>query len=310
MKFRISVLSIILVSAVLLPLTTGIPPASAQAPRPKVYVAEPYLVQQPSYAGMTFYVYRPYGIENGWCLTFDGYAVTQTNGKVWVYGELKSGKLTPTGYVVGSVNPALAGIVPYADANSTYTSWRTDGRIVGQPAVANPRPQCTGRAGVAERRMRGSDVGTPFEKGAGAGAAIVQDAQVPRSAGRAGAALDLNKIAKQVYVPDWSVNPMFLAVSNWKSTVDRLGIIHKHNLPIAWKGDSPAVMYVWMGKSWKQIETRGEDVSKAININLYGLLREREKNRAYRIYADDVALLTEKTIGWGYLWMGEIFVRN
>ena len=248
MKFRISVFLIIFIT--ILSLTADISSAN-------VYVAEPYLVQQPSYAGMTFYVYRPHGMEKDWSLTFDGYAVTQTQGKVWVYGTMQSGGLTKTNYVVGSVNPALAGIVPYSGANSTYVVSKTEAAIVRQPLDATP-----------------------------------------------------NQTAKQLYIPDWSLNPAFIAISNWKSTVDRIGMLYKYNIPIAWKGDSPTVIYAWTGKNWKQIDTRGESVSKTININLYGLLRVREKGRIYRWYAEDIPLLTEKTIGWGYLWIGEIFVKN
>jgi len=247
MKFRVSVFLII---TALLLFTVEISSA-------KVYVAEPYLVQQPSYAGMTFYVYKPYGIEKNWFLTFDGYAVTQTQGKVWVYGTMQSGELIRTNYVVGSVNPALASIIPYSGINSTNIGGQAEARIVSQPLGAAP-----------------------------------------------------NQTAKQIYVPDWSVNPSFLAVSNWKSTVDRIGILHKHDIPIAWKGDYPKVIYAWTGKNWKQIKTDDKQVLKTINLNIYGLLKAKEKNNRYRWYAEDVPILMEKTIGWGYLWMGEIFLKN
>ena len=248
MRFRISVYLTVFITLLLL--TVSISSA-------KVYVAEPYLVQQPSYAGMTFYVYKPHGMEKDWCLTFDGYAVTQTQGEVWVYGTMQSGGLVKTNYVVGSVNPALAGIVPYSGANSTYVAGQREAGIARQPFNAAP-----------------------------------------------------GQTARQLYIPDWSVNPAFLAISNWKSTVDRIGILNKHNIPIAWKGDTPTVIYAWTGNNWRQIDTRGDSVSKTININLYGLLRAKEKGRQYRWYMEDIPILTEKTTGWGYLWMGEIFVKN
>ena len=223
----------------------------------KVYVAEPYLVQQPAYAGMTFYVYRPYGIEKGWCVTFDGYAVTQAEGKIWVYGTMQSGELIKTGYTVGSVNPALAGIIPYSGADGAYIARDTEITLASQPYGAAPGQK-----------------------------------------------------AKQAYIPDWSVNPSFTAISNWKSTVDRIGILRKYNIPAAWKGDNPAVIYVWTGKGWKQLFTHGESVKKTIGRNLYGLLRTREKSRQYRWYAEDIPIITEKTISWGYIWLGEISVKN
>jgi len=253
MKFRISVFLLMLISTALL---------VADVSSAKVYIAEPDMVQQPSYAGMTFYVYKPHGMQKDWFLTFDGYAVTQTQGKVWVYGTMQSEKLTKTNYVVGSVNPALAGIVPYFGANSTYTAGQieTNHQIVGQP-----------------NQTLGA---------------------VP------------NQTAKQTYIPDWSVNPAFLAISNWKNTVDRIGIMNKYNVPIAWMGNRPKVIYAWTGKKWKQIETHNGRISDTINLNLYGLMKEVEKDKRYRWYLEDVPILTEKTISWGYLWMGEIFAKN
>ena len=242
MKFKISVFLIVLLA---------ISSLTIENSYAKVYVAEPYLAQQPPYAGMTFYVYKPYGMPNDWYLTFDGYAVIQTQGKIWVYGTMQAGELTKTGYVVGSIDPAIAGLIPYSNANSTNTG---AGQIVGQPFGAAP-----------------------------------------------------NQTAKQVYVPDWSVDPAFLAISNWKSTVDRIGILHKYNFPIAWKGDKPIVIYVWTGKNWKQINTEyDKSLSESLKANLYRLSREREKGKLYRWYAEDVPVLTEKTIGWGYIWMGEV----
>ena len=79
----------------------------------KVYVAEPLLVAQPSYAGMQFYVYRPYNMPRNWYVTFDGYPVTKNGDGVWVYGTASGPNLNPTNYIVGSVVPSMAGIVPW-----------------------------------------------------------------------------------------------------------------------------------------------------------------------------------------------------
>ena len=247
MKFKVSVSIIVLIA--LLSLTAGCSFA-------KVYVAEPYLIEQPPYAGMTFYVYKPYGLPKGWYLTFNGYAVTQTQGETWVYGTMQAGELVKTGYVVGSINPAFAGIIPYSNANSINTA-QAETRIVSQPLGASP-----------------------------------------------------NQKARQVYVPDWSVNPSFLAISNWNKTVDRIGILYKYNIPVAWKGNRPSVIYAWTGKIWRQFEAHDMQLPDTINMNLYTLLRELEKGSYYRWYAEDVPILTEKTISWGYIWMGEIYVRN
>ncbi|MDR1048814.1 MAG: hypothetical protein LBL51_03585, partial [Synergistaceae bacterium] len=75
----------------------------------KVYVAEPLLVPQPAYAGMQFYVYKPYNLPKGWYATFDGYPVMKNKDGVWVYGTYHGPNLTPTHYIVGSVIPSMAG---------------------------------------------------------------------------------------------------------------------------------------------------------------------------------------------------------
>ena len=86
---------------------------SVPAAEAKVYVAEPLLVAQPSYAGMQFYVYRPYNMPKNWYVTFDGYPVTKNRDGVWVYGTASGPNLNPTNYIVGSVVPSMAGIVPW-----------------------------------------------------------------------------------------------------------------------------------------------------------------------------------------------------
>ncbi|GHS87409.1 hypothetical protein AGMMS49957_07220 [Synergistales bacterium] len=84
--------------------------SSAEA---KVYVAEPLLVPQPTYAGMTFYVYKPYNMPKDWYATFDGYPVKKNKDGVWVYGTYSGPNLVPTNYIVGSVVPSMAGLSPY-----------------------------------------------------------------------------------------------------------------------------------------------------------------------------------------------------
>ncbi|MCL1941530.1 MAG: hypothetical protein FWG09_06260, partial [Synergistaceae bacterium] len=100
----------------------------------------------------------------------------------------------------------------------------------------------------------------------------------------------------------------FLAISNWKSTVDRIGIWHKHDILLAWKGDRPEVVYAWTGKHWSQIIAHNERLPKVLDSNLYWLLKEKEKN--YQWYAEDIPILMEKTISWGYLWLGQVLIKD
>ncbi|MBQ9528529.1 MAG: hypothetical protein IJR68_13080 [Fretibacterium sp.] len=103
----------------------------------KVYVAEPLLVDQPTYAGMTFYVYQPYNMPKDWYVTFDGYPVHKNADGVWVYGTSNGPVLTPTNYIVGSVVPSMAGIVPWmqpAQISSLRSLQGAETMAVRQPA--------------------------------------------------------------------------------------------------------------------------------------------------------------------------------
>ncbi len=79
----------------------------------KVYVTEPLLIEQPAYAGMEFHVFKPYNMPEGWYITFDGYPVRKNPDGVWVYGTMEGANLVGTNYIVGSVIPSMAGIMPY-----------------------------------------------------------------------------------------------------------------------------------------------------------------------------------------------------
>jgi hypothetical protein len=224
----------------------------------KVYVAEPMLVPQPAFAGMNFYVYRPYNFPKGWYLTFDGYPVIQTKDKLWVYGMLQANQLLPTGYLVGSVNPSLAGLTPYPD--SAVISSTVD---LGQARVLASQPPLPALS-VPPDRFRAA------------------------------------------YMPDWALNARFTAIGTWRHMVDRMGVLHKPNVPIAWKGENPSVILIWTGASWYRAEARANDrPADVLRRELYSLQRMVNHNR-FQWYAQDTPVLTEHAIQWGYYWMGEV----
>lgn len=225
----------------------------------KVYVAEPMLIPQPSFAGMTFYVYRPYNFPKGWYLTFDGYPVVQTPDKVWVYGQMFGTQLTPTSYIVGSVNPGLAGLTPYAD-KAEISSVVT---MKGNPQIL---------------------VSQPLEPAY----------RVPPGEFRS------------TYMPDWAFDSRFTAIGGWRNQVDRMGILHKPNVPVAWKGERPKVIFVWTGANWYQIKMQhGDRPVDALRRELYSLVRMVNSHQ-FRWYAQDTPVLTEYAVTWGYYWMGEV----
>ncbi|MCR4819332.1 MAG: hypothetical protein K5841_10285 [Fretibacterium sp.] len=81
---------------------------------------EPLLVSQPFYSGMQFYVYRPSGVPAGWYATYDGYLVYRDSGGVWRYGSKNGASCIATEYIVGSVVPSLAGLMPVTEKFSAF----------------------------------------------------------------------------------------------------------------------------------------------------------------------------------------------
>jgi len=105
--------------------------------------------------------------------------------------------------------------------------------------------------------------------------------------------------------PMWlSVN--FMALGNWRRNVDRVGLLARPSIPVAWRGMWPQVLYAWTGSSWYQmIANEGERPGDVLRRNLYVLTRltHQNGNRQWRA-PEDVAFLTNRTAQWGFIWMG------
>ncbi|MBR1673169.1 MAG: hypothetical protein IJ702_09595 [Fretibacterium sp.] len=225
----------------------------------KVYVTEPLLVAQPSYAGMQFYVYRPYNMPEGWYVTFDGYPVRKNADGVWVYGSASGPNLMPTNYIVGSVVPSMAGIAPWVQSAQVSELRRLPN--VETMAVQQSAPP-------ASRLAQGQSYST--------------------------------------WVPDWIYNTRFMAVGSWKGSVDRIGVLHNPAVPVAWKGSSPQVIYVWTGRSWYQVARReSETAQSALKRELYDITRMVKRNKLVW-YEEDMPVLAQQSTAWGYYWMGEV----
>lgn len=233
------------------------------------YVIEPVLVAQPAYAGMSFYVYRPYDMPSGWFVTFDGYPITRTPAGVWVYGSYNGTLLVPTSFVVGSISPQSLPIVQYVP--SARVSSTQSVAVTPLPPLAAPIQPDPGAHVVAE-------------------AATVAP----------------------TYVPEWTTQSSFTSIGTWNRLVDRMGILEKPRVPIAWRGEYPETLFVWTGKSWYQIQARSgvsEKPSEMIKAHLYALTR-MVNNNAYQWKDADTAILANQAAVWGYLWMGRIAPSN
>lgn len=219
--------------------------ASALMPCPSWaanYVAEPILVIQPVYSGMSFYVYRPYHMPTGWFMTYDGYPVTQSAGGNWVYGVPgESGSYSPSEYVVGSVVPMA---VPELEK-------------AGVPPTVHPARTPSGPAAP-------------------------------------------------LVAPVWLKDGNFTAVAQWSRVVDRMAILRRPRLPLAWKGDRPSVIYGWTGKNWYQMICKeGESPKESLKRYVYELTRMAHLNRFCWRDSDTPALAAQAP-AWGFFWMGLI----
>ncbi len=225
----------------------------------KLYITEPLLVPQSPYAGMTFYVYRPYNMPKDWYVTLDGYPVHKNEDGMWVYGTSEGPNLVPTNYVVGSIVPSMAGI----------TKWVSDVQVSELRRLPNAEMLEVRQKGFTRSQMSG---GKNYS----------------------------------TYMPDWTFNPAFMAIGNWKGTVDRMGVLNNPAVPVAWNGASPRVVYVWTGQSWHQVNT-GEVRSpvKALRRR-YSELRRLVRQSQFKWYSQDMPILAQQAKAWGYYWLGEI----
>ena len=214
-----------------------------------------YLAEQPAYAGMQFYVYKPDNIPAGWFATYDGYPVFKGRDGVWYYGTREGSAITQTGYVVGSIVPSMAGIKPWTAASTT--------------APIYSKAKSESKNGAV--RSQSSDL------------------------------------------PLWARNTSFMALEKWRGSVDRVGVLSKPSVPVAWKGEHPKVIYVWTGDRWAQITGIGETIDDPvaeIRKNLYELTVTVNRTNSAPWGHSDTALLAQYAAHWGYRWMGWIPVMD
>lgn len=232
------------------------------------YIAEPVLVTQPVYSGMSFYVYRPYNMPAGWFATYDGYPVMRGQQGNWIYGIPFQGGFVPSGYVVGSVVPAT---IP------TLVQVVQPARVQqGRAIIQNAPPQQYVKPASPHIVM------TP--------------AVTPQIVTAA--------------IPGWLTNRNFTMIAQWSRVVDRLAVLNKPRMPLAWKGDKPEAIYAWTGKSWFQMKTRtNESPADTLKRNIYVLTRMKKQNH-FMWNDSDTPILASQAPVWGYLWMGLVAPIN
>ena len=233
----------------------------SEAAEAKRYITEPLLVPQSPYAGMTFYVYKPYNMPQDWYVTLDGYPVHKNSDGTWVYGTAEGPNLVPTNYVVGSVVPSMAGI----------TKWISDVQISELRRLPDAQTLEVRQKGYTRNQMaNGQNYST--------------------------------------YIPDWTFSPAFMAIGNWKATVDRIGVLSNPAMPVAWSGKSPKVIYAWTGKVWYQINVKENQSPLAAIRHDYTKLRRFLRQSGFKWYQQDMPILAQQSKAWGFYWLGEISI--
>jgi hypothetical protein len=109
------------------------------------------------------------------------------------------------------------------------------------------------------------------------------------------------------FVAAWQLDPRFMALGLWKGNVDRVGLLRKPAVPVAWRGNMPKVIYAWTGANWYQmVASEGERPGDVLRNNLYVLTRLVNQNGPSLWYEPNVSLLVSQAGQWGFFWMGEI----
>ena len=229
----------------------------------KLYVTEPLLVPQSPYAGMTFYVYKPYNMPKDWYVTLDGYPVRKNKDGTWVYGTMEGPNLVATNYVVGSIVPSMAGLTKYiSDAQVSET------RRLSESEVLEVQQKSYTRAQMAQGQTYST------------------------------------------YMPDWLFTPAFMAIGNWKGTVDRIGVLRDPVAPVAWHGTKTKVIYVWTGSLWYQVNKRENQTPLQALRHDYAVLKRLVRQSGFKMYQQDLPILSQQAKTWGYYWLGEVSITK
>ncbi len=238
-------------------------------------------VTQPAYHNMNFYVYKPVNLPKDFYVTFDGYLVYRDSKGIWNYGSNEKGGLTKTNYVVGTVIPSVVRLKPY------------DAKISSVAPLLNVQET------APAKNTQPISSQTQTQKSP-------RIVYMPPASG-----LELyNPPALSPNNPDWTQNSNFMAIGKWQNSVDRIGVINRPMIPVAWKGDYPEVIYAWTGLQWRQLDAKTKHTSalSTLRREAYDLNRLIRKVNMHRWTDDDMHVLSQYSVMWGYEWMGLIIL--
>ena len=240
-------------------------------------------VTQPAYHNMKFYVYKPVNVPRDFYVTFDGYLVYRDSKGIWNYGSNEKGGITKTNYVVGTVIPSVVRLKPYSTKISSVAP------ILREPASARTSQPKSPQASSSEQAAKSPRI-----------------IYMPPASG-----LELyNAPVLSPNNPDWTQNSNFMAIGRWQNSIDRIGVLNRPMIPVAWKGDYPDAVYAWTGLQWKQLDAKTKHTSalSTLRREAYDLNRYVRKVNMHRWNDDDTHVLSQYSVMWGYEWMGLIII--
>lgn len=280
-------------SAALLVLMTLILPTSLLAADNSI------LVNQPAYNSMSFYVFKPTNVPADFYVTYDGYLVYRGSNSVWFYGSYENGTIIRTGFIVGSVIPSVVGLRPYSTRMSSTAPILNDPVVRGRPV----EPPVVYHAPVVPYVPVPS---VPAPVVPPDTPVIIYSPPAPR------ADLYAPNIIYSPNATNWTLNSNFMAIGRWRSQVDRVGVINRPMIPVAWKGDYPEVIYAWTGLKWKQLSAKGRHVTAASTLRreIYDLTVDINKINLLNWTDNDSIVLSQYAYMWGYHWVGLVILER
>ncbi len=231
-------------------------------------------VTQPAYHSMKFYVYKPGNLPKEFYVTFDGYLVYKGAKGVWYYGTAEKSGIAKTGYVVGSVLPSVVRLKPYNANISSVAPVLGGDRVVDPPANREP----TSNRVVYMPPEMYTELYHP---------ALMN----PNAA-------------------DWTRNSSFMAVGKWQKSINKMGVLYRPKIPVAWKGDFPEVVYAWNGLNWIQLASKlpHSTARSILRREIYDLTVSTNKTNRLQWTDDDSHVLAQYSAMWGYEWLGHIIL--
>ena len=112
------------------------------------------------------------------------------------------------------------------------------------------------------------------------------------------------------YMPAWTFDPAFMAIGNWKGTIDRVGVLTDPAVPVAWKGEHPKVIYAWTGGRWYQVSVRESQTAIKALRHEYTNIKRLVRQSGFKWYAQDMPIFAQHAQSWGYYWLGEIRITK